>query len=299
MTLFGSSRSPLSRECHCIDIESFLLLTMPSQPMPSHCEWFIDTGRTLSTVDGQVVKIIEFQHLSDEAVLAEWALHLRRHYASDHELVENSRAMGMSKSDYLREIKFPNTIPPGPSVLSGDFSEILIADYIQFLLNFNVPRTRYDRKSTQNESVRGTDILAFKLNGTRVSRRDELLTVEVKGALKSNPRGSNPFQNAIRDSIADFETRLPLALNATLQRLKDRGEMQSAQNVERFMNKIAHPYKHTTGAFVVCSNNSWRNSFVTQANANHPNSNTFFLAVTGADLMDLAKQLYEIAYASA
>ena len=264
---------------------------------PLHCSWFEQTNRTLHTTDGKEVPIINFNHQQEEAILTEWALHLRRHYASDTDLESNSASMGMSRSEYLRDIKFPNNTPPGPSVRSGDFSEILVADYIQFLLNYVVPPTRYDRKATPNSSTQGTDILGFKFSTDNISDNDELITCEVKGSLRT---ATNTLQNAIDDSKKDFESRLPLALNATLQRLKDRGETETIRTVERFMNKVSNPYKQVTGAFLVCSNNCWIDEMVTHSDSSsHPSQNTFFLVFTGINLMDLTNALYEKAYVTA
>lgn len=273
-----------------------LAVYMPENP--SHCSWFEDTHRTLLTSDGEEVRIINFNYQQDENLLREWALHLRRHYTSDEDLDNTSTAMGMSRAEYLRDIKFPNNTGLGPSVRSGDFSEIIVADYIEFLMNYFVPRTRYDSKPTPNTSVQGTDILGFKLVGEEYSNNDELITCEVKATLRR--RKDTSFQEAIDDSKKDFNSRLPFALNATYQRLKERGDSGSLPLVERFMNKTGSiPYKHITGAFLVCSNNCWDDTLVTQAESNHPNSNKIFLVFSGVNLMDLANQLYEIAHVTA
>lgn len=269
---------------------------MPTQPL--YCSWFQDSGRVLSTTDGKQVRIINFNHEQDDEILKNWALHLRRHYVSDSDLESTSSLMGMSSGDFLRDIKFPNNTGFGPRVRSGDFSEILVADYIQFLMNYYIPRTRYDNKPTPNNSTQGTDILGFKMVGNEEDINDELITCEIKATLRR--RKNTAFQEAINDSKKDFETRLPFALNATHQRLKERGELDSLPIIERFMNKTGgSPYKHITGAFLVCSNNCWDDQQLISSNADHPNSNLVLLAFAGDDLMDLANKLYEFAYASA
>jgi len=265
--------------------------------IPSHCSWFEDTNRTLKTSDGKEVRILSFNHKQNNSILNEWALHFRRHYASDKDLAEDSVLMGMSQNDYLRCIKFPSITKPGPSIKSGDFSEILVADYIQFLMNYYVPRTRYDGKTNPDTSTHGTDILGFKLLSRDGSIADELITCEVKGALVATNK--DVLQNAIKGSKKDFDTRLPISLNATMQRLKQRGESESLKIVTRFNNKIANPYTHISGAVVVCSDGAWNDEIVTNAVTDHPNKNTFFLAITGVELMDLANKLYETAYVTA
>lgn len=268
--------------------------------IPSHCSWFEDTGQTLRTSDGKEVRIVNFNHEENTTLLKEWAIHLRKHYSSDHDLNSASASMGISKSEYLQTIKFPgNNGGFGPATRSGDFSEILVADYLQFLMNYDIPRVRYDRRFNPDVSTPGTDILGFKIVGDSISNDDEIITCEVKATLRT--RGSNSLQNAIDDSIKDFEVRLPIALNATRLRLIDRGETESARTVERFMNKTGGlPYKQITGAFLVCSDNCWIDDLVTQSSSDqHPNPNTIFLAFKGVDLMDLANNLYEIAHATA
>lgn len=107
-----------------------------------HTKWLIDTGERLKTADGKEVEVREFRHEKDEAVLSAWARHFRNHYCLDAEIdfLRGRR----SRSDYLTHIKFPSRESRlGPGIRAGDFGEILVADYLQWLLGFWVPRVRY------------------------------------------------------------------------------------------------------------------------------------------------------------
>jgi hypothetical protein len=54
--------------------------------------------------------------------------------------------------EYLRTTVFPDGAnAPGPSVRSGDFGEILIADYVEFVLGYWCPH-ELDRMSTSAQS---------------------------------------------------------------------------------------------------------------------------------------------------
>ena len=123
-----------------------------------HLEWLKDTGNTIKTSCGKDVPVYEFRHdLSDENVMSAWARHFRNHYCLDIEL-EALKPDDMANSDFLLELKFPHASKsPGPSIRAGDFAEILVADYLQFLRAYYVPRTRYDRKIIGNESSKGFD----------------------------------------------------------------------------------------------------------------------------------------------
>jgi hypothetical protein len=264
----------------------------------SHTSWFTDTGAALNTADGKRVKILEFTHdASDTGVMDEWARHFRRHYISDVDLTAEAAANGISKSDFLSGIKFPDDSPMGKSIRSGDFAEILVADYLEYVMGFAVPQTRYDRKQVRNSSLQGTDILAFRITAGRVSPQDEMLTCEVKAALSR--RSTDLLQRAVEDSKKDFDKRTAEALNAVKQRLKDRGDIETAAVVERFQNRTDHPYKLTTGAAAVASNSAWDDVVVTGCSAAHPNSRQFLVVIKGDSLMQLAGQLYQRACATA
>jgi len=270
---------------------------MPARA-PEHCEWFEDTGTVLSTSDNKAVRVLRFNYQEDIHVLNAWAIHFRRHYCSDSDLAASCAAMGMTAADYLRDIKLPGLTAPGPSIRSGDFSEILVADYIQYLLGYVVPRTRYDRKDTRDSSTKGIDILGFKyIDKENPGEDDELITCEVKASLTAP--ASNNLQAAINGSKLDFEIRLPLALNAAYQRLRDRGDLETATALERFMNQTVRPYTNISAAVLMCSDAAWREQLVIESEGAHPNTRLELLVFLGNDLMTLANRLYEQVYATA
>lgn len=265
-------------------------------PQPSHCTFFDESTENLATRDGDPVRIIEISHNQNQAILQEWALHLRRHYSSDADLAIEAHDMGISASDYLRDIKFPNRSGLGPGTRAGDFCEILVADYLEYIMNCVVPRTRYDTKPTPNESTRGTDVIAFKLDSSGISSRDQLISCEVKGALAS---AHNGFQSAVNDSRKDIATRIPYAVNAMRQKLRIRGMAEELAIAVRFSDKVTRPYTEITGAAFVCSTAYWEDEYITGSFTGGTNSNAIYFAFRGFRLMDLVHQLYEIAYASA
>ncbi len=79
-------------------------------------------------------------------------------------------------------MKFPNpNFGLGSATMSGDFSEILIADYIEYILNYIVPRVRYRQKFNRNTSTQGSDLIGYKVESIETnSINDEMLIVEEK-----------------------------------------------------------------------------------------------------------------------
>jgi len=110
---------------------------------PKHLEWLINTGERIPTAEGKAVEVWEFRHQKDEEVLSQWAKHFRNHYCLEDQIDDLRSGTGYSRADYLREIKLPDEkAAPGPSIRAGDFGEILVADYVEYILDFWVPRTR-------------------------------------------------------------------------------------------------------------------------------------------------------------
>lgn len=265
---------------------------------PAHLAWLQDSRKVVKTADGKNVKIFEFEHHNDPKILSAWAKHFRSHYCEDDDIDDLRSGTGKTRCDYLKDIKFPDEKQkPGPSVRAGDFGEILIADYVEFVLNYVVPRVRYINKS-RDESKKGTDVTGFRqINPKQHSNRDELITFEVKCALVGS--GSKTFKLALKHSYKDFHLRKAESLNAIKQRLKESPKKKDTTIalVERFQNKQDRPYKETSGAAAIYSKNTYSADAVTTADASpHPNSqNLFLIVIRGEELMKLVHKLYRIA----
>ncbi|MGS0675959.1 Hachiman antiphage defense system protein HamA [Shewanella sp. 125m-1] len=257
-----------------------------------HLQWLEETRDVITTECGRQAKVFTFScDTENDEVMSAWAKHFRNHYCADSH-IEFLRAPDQSNSDYLVAMKFPcKTKAPGPSIRAGDFAEILVADYLEFMCGYCVPRTRYDRKGVPNESTKGSDVLAFKQDAIN-DRNDELLVYEVKAKL--SPGYKAMLQVAIEDSKKD-EFRIAESLNGIKQRMLDKQDMPGVQLVSRFQNSVESPYKRRFGAAAVCTDLAYDTAKMSEANAEaHPNKDSLeLIAIKGPSLMDLAHKLYE------
>lgn len=257
-----------------------------------HLAWLEQTD-TYTSACGQAISVFALKYDAlDVKVMSEWARHFRNHYCLDKHLQFIKNPM-MSNSEYLTSEKFPSrSIAPGPSIRAGDFAEILISDYLQYLRDYHVPRTRYDRKAIANESTKGSDVIAFKKAPNVISDNDELLIYEVKAKATENSK-NNVLQDAIDHSIKD-ELRIAESLNAMKQRLYDRDDFNGMELVERFQREPDYPCKRRYGAAAVCTSTSVDEDIVsTSICSNHPNADKLELLVVSADqLMNLVHELY-------
>lgn len=259
---------------------------------PSYLDWLIQE-KQVTTSEGKQINVYELVIQNDENILNSWAKHLREHYCADSDIDVLRTGFGLERKDYLRTIKFPDArTSPGPSVRSGDFTEILVADYVQYVLDYIVPRTRYDRKVNRNSSTMGSDLIGYKC-GKKISNNDELIVFEVKArASDVPPTSESRLQKAIDDSNKDV-VRLAETLNAVVQRLIDRRNFEDAKRVQRFQNSSDNPYRRTYAAAAVHSNMSYSEAVLkTVSTLNHADPDLSLIVIHCDKLMDFIHKMY-------
>ncbi len=263
---------------------------------PPHLAWLVNTGQTIETADGVLAELWELQPEDDPVTLSAWAKHFRNHYCDDALLDKLRQGTGLSRGEFLDQIKFPDAAAaPGPSIRAGDFAEILVADYVEYKLGYWSPRElRYDSKWNRNESTKGCDVLGFKfaIEG-EASREDELFIFEAKASLSGN-EAKNRLQNAVDDSTKD-PVREGMTLSALKQRSIERADDDAAAKIERFQNMADRPFTLLSGAAAILSDHVYDADLIaTTTTAHHPNASGLrLIVVTGVALMPLVHALYE------
>jgi hypothetical protein len=259
-----------------------------------HIKWLVDTGERRKTTDGKEVEVLEFRHDQEEAVLSAWARHFRNHYCFDTEIDYWCRGYKCSRAEYLNTIKFPDPkAAPGPSIRAGDFGEVLVADFLEYLLGFWVPRTRYGDKTIRNESTKGCDIIGFHIvKDGKSSSKDKLAIFEAKAQFTGR-KAKARLQDAVDGSSKDI-SRKAESLNAIKQRLHGRNELEDAEKIERFQNEVDHPYKEVYGAVALFENLLFDGDLTSLTDtSSHPHSESLALVVIKGDqMMTLVHELY-------
>jgi hypothetical protein len=258
-----------------------------------HAKLFKSAG-TAKTGDGRVVEILEFQCGAARALIPTWAAHLRSHYCSEEEVAKGIKGTGLSKKEFLKRHKIPSKGP----VVSAEFAEILVADYIEFCLGYQVPRVRYLDKIRPDALVPGTDVVGFK-RGERPPL-DELISCEIKSALvcKSDKTLHSAMKDAGAKDTGVDPLRMADTLVATKSRLSKLGLDEVAAQVERYQNKYERPYIHVVAAAAVHCDSTWHQDVLAKARYDGTPDVAFKLfLVKGPSLMALARDLYEAACA--
>ena len=261
-------------------------------------KWLTKTSGTLNTADSKTVEIWELKYGSNDVILSSWAKHFRNHYCSDNQIDSLCSGTGLTHTEYLNQIKFPDSNrAPGPSIRAGDFGEILVADFLEYILSYWVPRTRYDNKNIRNESTKGSDIIGFRFVNSNtinpINPMDELAIFEAKAQFsssKSSPRLQDAVDDSGKDKIRKAET-----LNAIKQRFLDRHEEDNAKKIERFQNEEDSPYKEIYGAVALFDNRFFNHVLESSTDSSsHPSlTNLTMIVIKGDDMMKLVNELYK------
>mgnify|MGYP006899054753 FL=1 len=183
---------------------------------------------------------------------------------------------------------------PGPSLRSGDFGEIVVADFIEFFLGYWWPRDlRYQDRWNRDDSTKGCDVIGFKFaNEDNPGPADELFIFESKSSMSAS--AANRFQNAIDDSAKD-RLREGMSLNAIKRRFFDRGEMGDARKVEPFQNEADRPFRRLNGAAAIFDEAVFAETDMAATNgaAHFNQENLRLLVIRGPSSMKLVHALYE------
>lgn len=260
-------------------------------------KWLVDTGQRFTTACGKEVAIWQLNHEPDEAILSAWAKHFRNHYCRDNEIDKIKKA-SQTKTQYLNQFKLPSADTSlGRATRAGDFGEILIADYLQWILNCWVPRVRWDRKAVRDESTKGSDVIGFRFDGTKgPSNKDLLACFESKTKFSKSKK--NRIQDAINGSAKDH-IRIDESLNYIRQRFLDQSLYAEAAKIARFQNPVDHPYQECFGAVTLFSDEHFTDDEISKADSRatedgaHPKGDKLvLLIIKGKDMMTLVHELY-------
>ena len=250
--------------------------------------------RDISISTGQNVEVYVLEEIKNEKVLEEWATHFRQNYCVD-ELIDLLRdGTGCSRKEYLVNYKFPDKSEGfGPGTRSGDFAELLVSDFLEYVHGFEVPRDRYNCKFNRNSSTQGTDVIGLKILCEEVSEEDELVVFEVK-SLASKSQVKNRLQDAVDDSEKDY-LRKAETLNAIKQKALERGDKARVEKVHRFQNEIDRPYKMRYGAAAVYDFDMYSEQVLSSTVVNNDGRHIvdWLIVIKRKDLMTLVHAIYE------
>ena len=254
---------------------------------------YLISENPIYTNEGKKIEVFHLDIQDDPEIFEEWAKQFRRNYCSDDELQEMTNEINISSNEYLKNYKLPSDSGIGLSTMSGDFGEIVVSDYLQYIEEYAVPRTRYDSKVNKDTSTQGSDVLGYK-KGDMTLQNDEIIVIEVKSSASTGSSLTNKqrLQVAINHSDKDFERFSTSVVASYLKLVKDNSDQ--ADIVKRFLNTTDHPFNVIYGAVAVHSNQSYDIEFIKNAVTQHHRAkeNLRLLVIHSNELLNFIKRLY-------
>lgn len=129
--------------------------------------------------------------------------------------------------------------PSKPHLRSGDFGEMLIWRLLQRRREHPVfPLRRWRMRQSNNDTVRGIDLIGYVLSGDTPSKNDLLILAEVKTVMRRrNPAVVRQAYDGVRKN---YVSRLADQLLFQQHNLIQQGQTADAEALARF----AHPHKN-------------------------------------------------------
>lgn len=250
------------------------------------------------------IKIYKFnKDILDEDMMDEWARGFKRNYITEENEEELYKGTGLTKQQYLEKMVFPNNKSSiGNSLMAGEFGELLVYDYFNFVLKYYTSRTRYLEKTVSYDAIKGIDVICYNIKNIQIpSENDSLVIAEVKTHSSKKGNCKNTVQNAIIDSnkaIVDSNNemaRISESLNAEKRRLINKQRFEEAKIVERFQNKLDNPYILDFFAVAVLESKVYSEDIVIEEVKKYIPKNNIpinMLVIHSKELNSLIKELY-------
>lgn len=251
-----------------------------------------------SVVDCLKIKCYTLPKIGEcsDVIMADWALHVRRHYIFDEKLRSVVRRRSVAVDEYLRA----SVIPDKRETMSGDFGEMLIADLLEYIENYRVPRYKHCDRLDKNQSERGTDVIGYRVSDPRSNdARDELIVIEVK-ALTSSGNIKTVVNKAKKDSKKDRvdlgrmeKSRLGMTLDYLERRSCDYGDSVTAVIMQRFLKAAEFPCVIRYGIGAIAATD--KSSVLIEKKHQYDEFDTLdkVLVLGGVDVAELLTRIYE------
>ncbi|WP_126972892.1 Hachiman antiphage defense system protein HamA [Gynurincola endophyticus] len=163
----------------------------------------------------------------------------RELYLTDEDLNWRISNFATSSTEEILE-----KIPDNPSIMSGEFSEILCYYIIpeKYLPASHLRPPKWKWKESKNNPAHFTDVILFCQNDDKSPSPDDCLVSIESKARATKPNGTeSSLQKAIDDAYKDYVSRLSESLFHIKTRYKDDRNAQAVNQLERFMDVVKYP----------------------------------------------------------
>lgn len=160
-------------------------------------------------------------------------------YLTDEDLEWRTKEFGTSRSHEIIE-----KIPDNPTIMSGEFSEILCYYIVpeKYLPTSNLRPPKWKWKESKNNPAHFTDVILFCQNDLGMPSTDDcLISIESKARATKPTSTESSLQKAIDDAHKDYVSRLSESLFHLKTRYKDDRNTDAVNKLKRFLDAANYP----------------------------------------------------------
>lgn len=262
-------------------------------PKPQYINKFQKLSTEVKLNSGEPVVVYTISQTLTDEEKNEWAKHILHHYISDGDIDAGAKIHNLSKAEYIKSFVLPSIELRNGSEVSGVFGEIVFSDFIEYILDYVVPRYKLFNAYPGNPN-QGIDIVAYKLNRENHDK-DVVLFAEIKARLGC--KDFHKLQEAINDAEHRSDRQCAIALDSARRRLKSMGNLDEAQNIARFADSEKPCIRMKSAGVITSAISCTSDDFASHDNFIGVNINSGEKIETHVifanDLMNLAKDLWE------
>lgn len=262
----------------------------------SYSQKKINKSTNLPEIINKKRMIKVFSSLDDlrEDFITEFSERYRTCIISNKKLKQSIENLNMTLQDILL-----NYIPDNPSIMSGDFGEILsfclIDDYSNFNLNKKLDGVmKWRHKIDKNKSLNYTDIIFFhRIDQKKPNPKDLVSFSEVK--TNSNNKKRKTIQESVDDSKIDYVSRAASTLSWLRELSIRKNNIIIKKYLDRFINSVEDkngPYIKEFKAISVIDKNFLENEFKNEIMLEDETSSCDIIIISVGSL----RELYNIHY---
>lgn len=185
-------------------------------------------------------------------------------------------------------------LPDKAHLQSGDFGEIFSRSFLQEWKDRpSIPAEKWRNRSTNNDTVRGTDLVGFIMQGAEPNENDILVFSEVKTREKGGDK--DVVQVAFDDVLKDNTTRLANSLFLLQHALLRDGKEDEARRFGRFSDPYTVSYKKRLIACVIHDAEKWKEEYLQVLPEKHNlDDDLLVIVIRFSDLAKWIDEFYKV-----
>ena len=211
-------------------------------------EWLVSEAR--HSVEGRTYSVLDVTELcAPSNEIAERMSAVVRNARYSHEFLEDAaEVLGWSRVREMIQDRLPTVI----SMKRGTFGEVLTSQILKEFHEYLIPIEKLRYVITRNQSLTGTDLIAFKLADNGSLRETCFIEVKLRTRLDAETA-----REAYAQLKADYEQEFPATLQFIAERLREQNHAMYQPVMDWLCDRRTEGVEESFRLFLVWDDDVW------------------------------------------